>query len=297
MRTYSSDVLSVFRGGNHARQLFIRRIFSVVFTFVLTGHILLGPDFTPANSIQTKRPTPKQRRPLRRSVISPGYDCVGELRQHITETGKQNIEQAIDDALDILRNCESCRQVFHERDSNYAIRLLEKLRRDQVFIISEETPLTFNLSNNRKRLKILTRSSLNDAAAGVVDLAARKARPGGPMLKPCIYVNPRGFIVTGKRAEGFGLYVLNPAMQRALAILHELGHVAGVLQRDGGETEELRHKSVRNTNCIRLNCTLCKEKEFQPCLGQPSTKKASADRSDVNPVSCNRWLPTRLSGG
>ncbi|HVQ38406.1 MAG TPA: hypothetical protein VMS31_12780, partial [Pyrinomonadaceae bacterium] len=166
-----------------------------------------------------------------------------------SKEGKEYIEQAIDDALKILKDCELCRQMFDSEGSNYPIDLLEQLRRDKAIIISPEAPTRWKLSANRKKLTVKLSQKLNSAAAGVVDLLERRA---GEMGLPCIYVNPTGFMVTGSRAENFGLYGLEPRVQRSVALIHELAHVAGVLQFDGDEGEEPKNnvKSGANTNCV-----------------------------------------------
>ncbi|HET6980081.1 MAG TPA: hypothetical protein VFI24_27355 [Pyrinomonadaceae bacterium] len=173
------------------------------------------------------------------------------------------VDQAIDDALEILKTCESCRQLFNSEDSNYAIRLLARLKHNKVFVISEKTPLRWVVSSDRK-LKTIKTSNLK-GAAGVVDLAAPRAR--GEMIRPCIYLHPKKFIVTGEPAEYYALYGLKPAVQRAVAILHELGHVAGILQYDGDSSKEERNKSVANTNCVRVNCI--SRIVLRPCPGAP----------------------------
>lgn len=202
----------------------------------------------------------KHKRNNRETSVSPKYDCSGGL-PHSSIDGNLFVEEAIDEALDILTKCESCRRMFGTKDPDYAIKLLKRLRRDKVILISESAPTVFKLSPNGKRLKVYESEGLKDAAAVSLDVGKRR---GKEMENPCVYINPKEFIATGGRAENYALYRLNPITQRALAIIHELGHVAGILSQDGGQTEELRKKSVANTDCIRQNCISCKR--FYPCL-------------------------------
>jgi len=92
----------------------------------------------------------------------------------------------------------------------------------------------------------------------------------------CIYVNSTNFIVTGATAEDFALYGLAPRVQRAVAILHELAHAAGIIQDDSGENED-GTKSVANTNCIRQNCISCKE--FESCPNVPESARKHRSKS------------------
>ena len=265
MRTRLFACVTVLRGDHHARQLFIRRFIGLVAVFVVSATVLPIVRSSTSQSRPNRGQAAKQTPPASNKPGSPGgpkYDCVGSLTEHqISDKERQHIEKAIDDALDMLRTSEPCRRMFSEKDPNYAIELLKRLRKDRVFVVSEDTPLTWRLSDDRQKLAIITRSSLADAGAGVVDLLGARS---GEMLVPCIYINPKQFLVTGKPAENFALYGLEPSVQRAVAILHELGHVAGVLQFDG--TPELRDKSAKNTDCIRKNCISCKQ--FDHCLGQ-----------------------------
>jgi hypothetical protein len=151
--------------------------------------------------------------------------------------------------------------MFHDEDPTYAIKLLKRLRRDKVIIISDVAPSGLKLSPDRKKPK-REAESLEGAAAATVDLAG--SRPG-EMVRPCIYIHPKGFLATGQRATDAALYRLKPHLQRAVAILHELGHVAGILQEDDLKRDKLAEKSKANTNCVRLNCISCIESN--PCPG------------------------------
>lgn len=288
MHNYLSSVLSVFRGRHHARQVFIRQILWLLLACLLIGHMLPGFRSTPIQRPPSQHRLPNQSQPTKKEKVSspvlPRYDCSGGLQQN-SKAGQEYIEQAVKDALDILKRCKHCRQIFDSEGSDYPIELLERLRQDKVIIISAESPTIWRLSHDHKTLKVIESEKLKESAAVVVDLAGSRA---GEMKKPCMYINPMGFIVTGQRAENFGLYGLPPHVQRAVAIIHELGHIAGVIQYDGQEREDPlgNRKSVENTNCVRANCISCKA--FQPCPNAPEPLKQQRSKrkiSNLNPYN------------
>lgn len=193
------------------------------------------------------RPTPPTR---------PRYDCSGGLQKHSKEA-EAYIEEAENEALRILRSCPSCRRLFDPKDDDYAIELLEGLRRDQAIILSTSVPKKSQL-NKDGTLKVEKPEKFNDTTgAETIDLFG-KTPVGQPMKLPCIYVNANAFMATGRPAEKYGLYGLTPPIQRAAALLHELAHAAGILQSDGKASKDGNNdKSGDNTNCIRQNCISC----------------------------------------
>ena len=276
MHTYFFTELSVFRGSHHARPRFFRQFLWLLFTSMFIGHML--PPFSPtAHSAQTQRTPPPQRQSTgtTRQSSSPKYPCSGQLLRD-TKVETRYIEQAIKDAIDILKKCEQCWKLFDSEDPNYAINLLMGLVRDQVIVISEESPFDFTFSSDRN-LKVIKSEKLL-GAAGTLDLRGPVA---GKMVRPCIYIHPRRFLVTGQRAEGYGLYGLEPPEQRAVAILHELGHVAGVIQSDEGLTKDGTDKSVANTDCIRKNCI--SGIIMRPCPGVPPRRKTDSEPPSPQP--------------
>ncbi len=278
MHTYFFTELSVFRGSHHARHRFFRQILWLVFTSMFIGHML--PPFGPTpHSAQTQRTPPPQRQSTgtTRQSSSPKYPCSGQLLRD-TKVETRYIEQAIKDAIDILKNCQQCWKLFDSEDPNYAINLLMELQRDQVIVISEESPLRFIFSSDRY-LKVFESAKLVGGAA-TVDLAGART---GQMKRPCIYIHPKRFLVTGQKAEAYGLFGLEAPEQRAVAILHELAHVAGIIQPDEGLNKEGKSKSVENTDCIRLNCKSCST--LRPCPGGQLRIKPRRNPSNLNPAN------------
>ena len=63
------------------------------------------------------------------------YDCDGGLGQESLQ-GEIFVNQAIDDALKTLSKCAPCRSMFDSEDEKYAIKLLQRLRKNKAFVIS-----------------------------------------------------------------------------------------------------------------------------------------------------------------
>ena len=117
------------------------------------------------------------------------------------------------------------------------------------------------------------------------------------MKSPCVYINKANFVVTGAPAPpNFGLYLLYPNEQREMAILHELAHVAGVIQFDGDEKGDLKGtKSLANTSCIRANCVPCTElTKFKACPGVPDSARKHGQRPGNTNSRGNVAAPRRL---
>lgn len=239
---------------------------------------ILHQQFTPVRSSQTAQSVPRKSGKTTRNSgsASPKYDCAGNI-PHRSIEGEQNVERAIDDALHLLETCEACRRMF-STNPTYAINLLKRLRRDKVIIISDSYPAVSRLSPDGKRLKVYESKKLQSAAALTRGLVKSKSRE---LVRPCIYINPTEFIVTGKRAENYALYLLDPPVQRAVAMLHELAHVAGILPPDGepDQPKDLKGRSVANTDCVRSNCVSC---VFSACPAlPPRSRTRQTDRLKV----------------
>ncbi|HXQ72426.1 MAG TPA: hypothetical protein VN844_18160 [Pyrinomonadaceae bacterium] len=255
MHTNSPDAPNIHR----------RRLFSFFVTCLFIAS--LAPSFQ--SSEQPRKPP-----------VKSAYDCAGKIRYSPIE-GHWRIEQAIDDALKLLEKCESCRRMFSS-DPQYAIDLLKRMRQDKVIIVSEAAPVLFKLSRDGKRLKVYESQTLGEAGAVTQDVADPKLKsPSGPMVYPCIYINPNEFIATDKPPVNSALYGLPPRTQRAVGILHELAHVARVIADDGQETEALRDISVASTNCVRRNCVTCEVFECPGAPKPPATRPKQKPKSNV----------------
>lgn len=219
----------------------------------------------------------------RKKPKSPAYDCAGRI-DHSSIEGNKLIDEAINEALRLLKKCDSCWRMFGD-DPDYAINRLKKMKEDKAIIISSEAPVyDFHLSPDGKRLTVKTTQMLNDAAAATQDVADPKASAKSrDMVKPCMYINPNEFIVIdGKDAGRYALFNLPSATQRALAILHELGHVTRAIADDDDKTEKGRNLSVASTDCIRCNCIEC---EVFQCPGAPPRRHAKPRKKTKSSVA------------
>lgn len=269
MHTYSPPELCLRGRRRHVSGIY-RRLFSFLLACLFIA--CLAPSFRSSAdspvSEQLGQTTTKKPE-------SPAYDCAGDIPYSHIE-GHKLIEKAIDEALKLLGKCESCRRMFSD-DPDFAINLLKRMRQDKAIIISEAAPVRFKLSGDGKRLKVYESQKLADSAAVTQDVADPKARSKSPiMVKPCIYINPKQFIATGETAYKHPLFPLSAPVDGAVAILHELAHVARVIALDGPETEETRKKSGANTDCVRRNCDSC---EFFECPGAPPRRPAARKKS------------------
>lgn len=266
MQAHFSHILDIYR----------RWLFAVFIACLFIA--CLAPSFRSSEQPDRAVPQKKDLTTTRKARKSPAYDCLGKIDSWSMEDHKL-IEQALDDAQKLLETCQSCRQMFSD-DPNYAINLLKRLRRDKVIVITKEAPVNdFKLSADGKRLTVKQTEQLNDAGAGTQDVAGNGVKvPFKEMIKPCIYINLNGYIATGKPAENYALYRLPPHLQRALGILHELGHVAGAIA-DDGQTDALRNESVASTDCIRRNCVSCQVFE---CPGMPKRRSAPPRKKTKN---------------
>src|SRR5437870_2577192 len=206
MHLFLAWKLSFF--GDRCRPARIRAALGLVLIYLIAGTI---PSFCLKQIASYETTQHRIRRTGARR--SPKYDRSGGLQVH-SKQGDEYVEQAINDALKILKRCDLCRRMFDSENSNYAIKLLERLKRDKVIIISAAIPADFSLSPNHKKLTVKTSRKFDGAAAQVIDLARTQS---GEMVRPCVYINSEGFIVTGRAAEGFSLYGLERADQRAVA--------------------------------------------------------------------------------
>lgn len=252
-----------------------------------------------------KRPTERKRIPKKRASKGkrlskrkdadgrdPEWNCevtVRNRKRRIVarirrpELQAQGVKQGIEEAFRILRGCESCRKLFFGKD--YPIDFLEKLNRIEAIFVSEKVPVEMvqvGGPKGRWRVRRIGTPPLENWAAGIVDLSSEPANPPYPMIEPCIYVNPKQLLVEdmGPHGDGFNL-----AHERAMMIIHELAHAAGVIfddsvneHRSNAEAERLSRK---NSKCITENCLLsCSKGSF--CFDNPTPPP-------------NPWSPRRSS--
>lgn len=259
---------------------YCRWVFSFLIAFLFIAS--LAPSFQFSEQADLAVSSKADLTNTRKSSKSPAYDCAGNI-DHSPIEGNKLIERAIDEALTLLETCQSCWRMFGD-DPQYAVNRLKKMRRDKVIIISDEAPWYFTLSPDGKRLTVIKSQMLNDAAAATLDVADTNAKSRSrDMVMPCMYINPNEFIVIENKDAGrFALFNLNPATQRALAILHELGHVTRAIADDDDKTDTGKHQSMDSTDCIRRNCIEC---EVFECPGAPPRLRTRPAKKTKNTVA------------
>ena len=231
------------KGKTHAWgfQLFARAV------RVVAGVALMFSGQTTPYAAISSAQVPKSNSSSALSISSRDWDCTGNKRIPTNRFNTNGLQQGVNEALKLLEKCSSCRDFFGKFD---AAATLKRLMKMDAILVSEVMP-----KGLPQREKDLTLVPVKETAAAVtIDYSTRQA---GPFYKPCIYVNPKKFLVVEETSvEGFGLEGLTLAQARGVAILHELAHIADVIPSDGsvGMTAET---SIRNTACIRKRCMAC----------------------------------------
>ena len=198
---------------------------------------------------------PKSNSSQTLSMSSRDWDCTGNKRIRTDQFSTKGVQEGVNEALKLLENCSHCREFFGSFDAAATLRRLMKMG---AIIVSDVMPK--GLPRKIEDLKLVPVKQ--SAAAVTIDFSTRQA---GPFFKPCIYVNPKKFLVVDETSvEGFGLKDLTLTQARGVAILHELAHIADVLPSDGsvGMPAEM---SIRNTTCIRKKCIAC-DASGKPCF-------------------------------
>src|SRR5262245_35745472 len=145
-----------------------RRVgFRMIFWLALTCVPLFPTQVIPKKATATRRATVREMAAYIPMSPPPKYNCFG--KQVDSENGQENLERAIDDALKILEGCKSCQQMFDRKNPHYAVDLLQRLRRDKVFVISSVMPDTFLIGRD-KTLRVTSVRKLDKAAAASLDL-------------------------------------------------------------------------------------------------------------------------------
>jgi hypothetical protein len=220
---------------------------------VVAGVALVFSGQTPTHPATSSAQAPKPNSSPTRSISSRDWDCSWNKRIPTNQFSTKGVEQGINEALKILENCSSCREFFGKFD---AAAILKRLMKMGAIIVSEVMPKGLPVKGSLELIPVK-----ETAAAVTIDFSPRQV---GPFFKPCIYVNPRKFLVDDEASfERFGLEGLTLAQARAVAILHELAHIADVIPSDGSVAMGAE-MSKKNTTCIRKKCLAC-DASRQPC--------------------------------
>jgi hypothetical protein len=182
------------------------------------------------------------------------WECPRNRSIPANQFSTEGIQQGFNEALKILENCPTCRQFFGDFDAASSLRRLMKMG---AILISDVVPR--GLPPKKRDVEFVTMPE--SAAALTMDYSLRQ---DGTFYKPCIYVNPKRFLVVEETSlHGYGLEGLPLAQARGVAILHELAHVAVVIPHDGSKGMHAE-QSKKNTICIRQKCLIC-DGSRQPC--------------------------------
>lgn len=185
------------------------------------------------------------------------YDCSAGGRIGKGEFSQAGLEEGINEALVVLNKCTSCKKFYGSVDPK---ELLERLVATKKIIVTKMLPRTLIRNSPKGKWRIDELKSWRKTnVAAAVNLSPKL--PKGVWNKPCIYVNPSQFLVVDVGFEYSDTKGLSRKQARALALLHELAHIANVIPRDDhqGNDEVSSWKSSQNTLCVRQNCFECLE--------------------------------------
>lgn len=187
-------------------------------------------------------------------MSSTDWKCPRNTSSSANQFSTEGIQQGVNEALKLLENCPTCRQFFGDFDAAPSLRRLMKMG---AILISDVVPK--GLPPKGRDVEFVPMPEV--AAAVTMDYSLRNE---DVFYKPCIYVNPKRFLMVEETSlQGYGLEGLPLAQARGVAILHELAHVADVIPSDGSKGMFLE-QSKKNTICIRQKCLIC-DGNRQPC--------------------------------
>ena len=189
------------------------------------------------------------------SMRPRAWDCSvrGQIRNVEFET--KGVDQGINEALKVLQDCQSCRDLFGDDDP---IALLKQLVRLNAIIVSKTGPATYKQDWLGGPYRITGFGPLSPFPVEAVTLDLFQFLGGHQlkMIAPCIYIDPTSILVRSDSRDGPAL-----ARDRALVILHELAHAAGVIPMDYRDSK----RSRENSECVQRNCIPCGQ-QVSPCI-------------------------------
>lgn len=200
-------------------------------------------------SVIVRRPPTTERR-MAISVAVTDYDCSAGGRIGGKKFSKEGMEEGISAALEMLETCPACRKFYGATDP---VKLLMALVKKGKLVVSDRYPAYLQRDNRSSPWRVGKKlKRFNKHTVAVTTEFAPEWR-GHKYLKPCIYINASRYL--GKDSEEFASR-LTLRQERALAILHELAHVVGVIPSDGvGKLSAW--KSAQNQLCVIRNCSPC----------------------------------------
>jgi hypothetical protein len=231
------------KGQTHGRgSRFFARAVRVVAGVALT---LLGQ--TAAYVAPAQAQVPKSNSSQKLSMSPTDWVCPRKKSIPANQFSTEGIQQGVKEALRILENCPTCRQFFGDFDAAPSLRRLMSMG---AILISDVVPK--GIPAKGRDVEFVPIPEVG--AAFIEDYSFRQ---DGVFYKPCIYVNPKRFLVVEETSlQGYGLEGLPLAQARGVAILHEMAHVADVIPSDGSKGM-YAEQSKKNTICVRQKCLMC----------------------------------------
>lgn len=227
--------------------------------------ILAAHSITRESAASNLVPVPE---PLRGSYSAAGgdYDCSAGGRIGQGEFNVEGVKSGINGALKLLEDCPACRQFYGKVDP---VDLLNKLVKTRKVIVTKWLPRNWKTTGPPSRWPIGDLKPWDKGDVSVSIELSPIGHGGKQYLRPCIYINPAEFMVTGGDYLDSGNKGLSLDQARVLVILHELAHCAGVIPYDGDKDPKVSAwKSVQNTLCVRRNCFPCAE-HTSACKPEP----------------------------
>jgi hypothetical protein len=208
------------------------------------------------------------------------------------------VKEGIDEAIKLLKTCRACRKFFGEVNP---VSQLKKLRKRRAIIVSNNYHTGYEQAGVDSFVLREIGVMNSSMTAAIIDLAPNKKKRGHG--SPCIYVNPSRFLVDpasfASETKSSPFYGLTLPQARALAILHELAHIAGVIPPDGilkdGNYEPDIEISEASTRCVRANCLPCAD-HSQACAEHPASLSSQRHRRPFKPKRHSSILRRIVSG-
>jgi hypothetical protein len=277
MRLVKLKPLRVRRCGAYAED-FRHSIKALRLAAVVTVFVLLAAH--PVTTLSTSSNSAAEPESPSASYSGAGgdYDCSAGGRLGRGKFPREGVKRGIEEAIKILEGCPACRKFYGNVEP---INYLKHLVKSGKVIVSDRLPKTWLSIGppSRWRIDDLKRWKNKEYIAVTVELLPKvdaKMRPvvddAWEFKRPCIYINPDGFMITGAGFDGSLTKGMTLDQKRALVILHELAHAAGAIPKDGDTNQDVtRWKSTQNSVCVKSNCFPCAE-HTSVCAPPPFTQ-------------------------
>ena len=187
------------------------------------------------------------------------YDCSAKGQIGKGDFPLEGDKKSIDDAIKLLEDCPACQQFYSKVKP---VSYLKWLSESGKIIVTEALPLDWDRRKGPAKASEWPIGPIADHGwkPGEIALTYELSPTGdglGKFDRPCIYINPSEFMVTGRDYSDKANEGLTLDQARALVMLHELAHAAGAIQLDGRKGQDPKitaSKSLHNSLCVKRNC-------------------------------------------